>query len=361
MKFSITSHERMAGIFLAVSVLLVTAFIAGAAVRHRWFSPRVRYHTLLTRGDGLSAGAPILLSGIDIGYIGDITIRDDDRVDVELVIQADSAGRIRRGIQAAPRRVLGIGDKRMHLVPQAGATEVLPPGSVIPATEPMELLDVAESIDFGLYLRTMDRTLSSLDRNLTRLDENGRVDHLFEILDRLAPLLDHLDGLVTDAGPPLTAFLKEPALPQAVRGMATLTNDADLYPMIRNAKAALDGQRMDQLLSRAEEVFGRIDRLTAEDGHLEHLLATSDRVLSDGRADRLATSLEHLADEKKLGALVDHLGVLADEMSRVGPEIPALTKDLHATLREAVVVLKALQETWILQGEAKKARVELGR
>ena len=48
-------------------------------------------------------------------------------------------------------------------------------------------------------------------------------------------------------------------------------------------------------------------------------------------------------------------------MARIGPEIPTLTRELLATLREAVIVLKALQRTWILEDETKAVREEGGR
>lgn len=361
MRFSVSSRERTAGLFLLGSVLLVTAFIIGAAVRNRWFSPRVSFHTMLTRGDGLRAGSPVLLSGVEVGYVGQMVIREDERVDVELVVLAEHARRVHTGVHATPRRLLGIGEKRIHLVPLAGATDVQEPGSTIPATEPMEILDLVETVDIGTYFKTADKLLSALDRNLSRLDENGRIDTLFTALDRMGPLLEHIDKLLTDIGPPVTKLLKDPAATQALHGVVAFTTDPALHPALKNAAAALDDKRMDRLLGRAEELFAKLDRLTADDSHLGHLLASGDKLIGDGRADRLLASIDRLADEKKMGALVDHLGVLAEQMSHVGPELPALTKDLHATLREAVIVLKAMQDTWMLEKESKKARSELAK
>jgi hypothetical protein len=43
----------------------------------------------------------------------------------------------------------------------------------------------------------------------------------------------------------------------------------------------------------------------------------------------------------------------------VAPTIPTLARELTLTLREAVVTLKALQQTWILDDKAVRARREL--
>ena len=359
MKFSLSSRERAAGLFLVGSLCLVVVFFIGAAVRNRWFAPRIAYHTVLARGDGLHPGSPVLLAGVEVGEIGSIVITEDDRVHVELIVWAEHAKRIRTGIRAVPRRMLGIGDKRVHLVPQPGPGGPLPHGALIAAQEPVEILDLLETIDFGQYLRTLDRTMASFDKILALLEQDGRLDKLFATLDRLGPLLAKLDKLLDDTAPPLTALLQDPALAVTLQGTATLLNDPALHGFLRGGAAALDRGRMDKLLGRADSAFERLDRLTAEDGHLMRILGSADKVMGEGRADRLVASLERLADDKRSGAMLDHLAVLAEQMARVGPEIPTIAKDLHGTLREAVVVLKALQNTWMLGSESRKAREQL--
>ena len=89
------------------------------------------------------------------------------------------------------------------------------------------------------------------------------------------------------------------------------------------------------------------------------LLAHADKLLSDNRIDRLITSLDHLADEQKLARLLENVSLLAEQTGKISPEIPHLAKELTLTLREAVVVLKALQKTWMLEGKSNDARKEL--
>jgi hypothetical protein len=100
--------------------------------------------------------------------------------------------------------------------------------------------------------------------------------------------------------------------------------------------------------------------MTADNGPLPHVLGSADKLLSDGRIDRLIGSLERLTDEKKLGRIIDNVGVLAEQTGKIGPEIPQITRELTSTLREAVVVLKALQKTWLLKGKAEEVREESG-
>ena len=359
MKFFLSARERTASLFLIGSLGLVILFFVGAAVRNRWFAPRVAYHTVLARGDGLHGGSPILLAGVEVGEIGDISITEDDRVRVDLVIWAEHARRIRTGIRAVPRRMLGIGDKRVHLVSPPGTAPPLQAGAWIAAQEPVEIIDLLETIDFGAYLRAADRAVASVEKVLALLEQDGRLDRLFATLDRLGPLLAKLDKLVDETGAPLASLVQDPELGRTLQGVAALVNDPAVRALVHNTAAMLERSRMDRLLGRADQAFERLDRLTAEDGHLVRLLGSADKLVGDGRADRLVSAIERLADDKRTGAMVEHLSVLAEQMAKIGPEIPTIVKDLHGTLREAVIVLKALQDTWMLGKESRKAREQL--
>ena len=95
------------------------------------------------------------------------------------------------------------------------------------------------------------------------------------------------------------------------------------------------------------------------DGHLQGAIAGADKLMNDGRMDRMLTSVERLTDADKLERLLDDMSAIADQMARIGPDIPAVTRDLASTLREAVIVLKALQKSWLLDDESRDVREEL--
>ena len=57
--------------------------------------------------------------------------------------------------------------------------------------------------------------------------------------------------------------------------------------------------------------------------------------------------MEKITAHKRLDTLVDNMSVVADQTAKVGPEIPILAKELINTLQEAVIVLKAVQKTWL--------------
>ena len=393
MKIFLSTRERIAGLFIVATVGLVVAFFVGAAVHNKWLAARVLYRTQVQRGEGLRAGSPILLSGVEVGEIGALHIADDGKVNVELVVLAEHAHRLRHGSKAVVRRLLGIGEKRIHLTTPPLGGQPLPPGALLAVSEPMDILDVVADLDFGLYLKTINRVVAVMEKLVEKLEENNRFERLVAAFDRLGPLLEKIDKLLGEVQEPLTMLLKNPAIPGALQGFddllrdpalrdtltaahrlladpnlrktvagaEALLNDPAARRLMRGAAEVLEPARINRLLDRSESLVGRLDALMGEKGPATSVLQNADKLLADGKIERLVGAMERLADEKKLARILDNVATLAEQTGKIAPEIPHLTKELTATLREAVVVLKAMQKTWYLEGKAADVRKELDK
>jgi phospholipid/cholesterol/gamma-HCH transport system substrate-binding protein len=348
MKILMTQRERVAGAFVLSSLMLVIAFFVGAAIRNRWFHPRVHFHGKMLHGEGLREGSPISMSGVEVGEIGHLTILDDGGEDVELRVWKDHAHRVREGTRAVAKRLFGIGEKRIQLIPGPRKGTPLPPHSLIPIDERMDLLDAAGAIDLSLTMHVLDRTVITADRLFSKLDEGDRFDRMIMAFDRMGPTLERAEELLGD-----------PNLKGSLAGVNAVVSDPATRKTLQRAAALMEPERLDRLLARTESVLDRVDALTVKNGTLDSTLSNANRLLGDGRADKLIDSMARLSDTDKLGRILDNTVILTEQLGRVGPEIPALTKEIAMTLREAVVVLKALQQTWILDDKAQKARREL--
>jgi len=359
-KIFLSSRERVAGLFLLTAVAGVVAFVVGTAINNRWFVERVPYHVHIARGDGLPEKSPVLLSGIQMGEVGSLTILEDNRVDVEILIYAHHVARMREGTRAEIRRLLGIGEKRIHLHTDSPQSPPLAPGSRLPVVEPRDLLDFISNVDLDRYASAVDRAVAALELLLSSVEQDDRLARMLETVDKLGPLIESVDSLLRKAGPALTSLAKDPALKRTLRGADRLLNDPNLPKTLRGAASALAPERVDALLVQTDRLIGRLEVLLQADGGLHGTLAGTNRLLNDGRLDRVLASVEKASDAVELQTLVGNTALLAEQMAQIGPEIPALTRDLLATLREAVIVLKALQRTWILKDESAEVREEAG-
>lgn len=361
MKIFLSNRERAAGLFIVTTGLLVVAFFVGAAARNHWLAPKTFFHTHLQRGDGLRSGSPVLLSGVEIGEIGKVQLGADERIDVQIVVLQEHAARLRQGTTANVRRILGIGEKRVTLVVPSGSGAVLAQGASILAVEPTDILDVVTELDLGAVVKVSTRMLGVVEKMMATLEEQNRLERLVAAMDRVGPTMDRVNKLIDDLHDPVVALVKDPALHGAMAGADALLSDGAMQRAVRHVASAMEPRRIDRLVSRADTVLDRIEALTGDKGHLPGLLEHADKMLTDGRIDRLIGSMERLTDEKKLARLLDNMSVLAEQSGKVAPEIPHLAKELNLTLREAVIVLKALQKTWVLEGKSDDARKEIQR
>ncbi len=352
-------RERMAGLFLLFAVLGIIAFVVGAAIKNKWLEPRVPYHTHVVRGEGLRPGSPVLLSGVEVGEVGDLSILQDNRIDVEIRVRERHAHRVRKGTTAEVRRLLGIGEKRIYLLSPSDAQEQLPPGALLPANELMDILDAVSHVDLGKYMDTMDRAVGAVEVLLTKLEEEQRLERMMEAFDHMGPTMERLNHLIDEIDEPLADLIKDPSLKRTFRGADKVFNDPQTRKAMRAVATTFDSEQMSKLIARMEQASTRIADMLSEKGDFQGAVNGANRLLNDGRSDRMLTAMEKMTADEKLNKLVDNLSVVADQTAKVGPEIPTMVRELVNTLKEAVIVLKAVQKTWLLDDESKEAIKEL--
>ncbi|MBN2341436.1 MAG: MCE family protein [Deltaproteobacteria bacterium] len=364
MKIYLSYRERVAGLFIIATVVLISLFIVGAAVENLWFTPKVSYHVYVVRGDGLRKGSPVLLSGVEIGEIGDLSIMRDGRVNVELEVLKKHSHRVTASTRAEIRRTMGIGEKRVILyVPPENDPKALALASdaVIPADEPKDLLDLVSTLDLGKYMDTMDKAVTSLDLLLRKLEEEDRMERMVEAFDKLGPTLDVMHSFFTEIHGPMVTLISDPAMLKAFKGGSKLFNDPKTRKLIHVLADTMEPEKIDSMLEKSERLIVSLDKMLQEDGHMARTLSGADRLLNDGKLDRMMTSIESFTTDKKLERLLHNMSVLSVQMAKIGPQIPKMTEEMNATMRELTIVLKALQKTWLLDDETEEVLKKMNK
>jgi len=349
----------MAGLFVLFAGLGVLLFVVGAAVQNRWFMPRVSFHTHIVHGEGLREGSPVLLSGLEVGEVGEMSIMPDNRVDVEILVLEKHAQRLRDGTVANIRRLIGIGEKRIHLISEGNKGQPLPPGAFLPAREPTEILDVVANLDLGQYLSTLNRAVSAMEVVLTKLEEEDRLERMMEAFDEMGPTMKRMNSFFTGIEEPMVSLLTHKSFQGAFSGADRLFNDKNTRKMVRGMAKTFDEEKLQEMLARTDKLIISLDTMMAPDGNFAGTLDGLNKLVNDGRVDKILTSVERLSDSEKIEKLVENMAVLTKQMRIIAPEIPNLTKEMLTTLQEAVVVLKALQKSWLLDDETEEVRKEL--
>jgi phospholipid/cholesterol/gamma-HCH transport system substrate-binding protein len=227
-----TSKELRVGAFVLAGLIVATIVVFLIGDEKRLFDSKVVYHTSFSDVQGLKAGAPVRLGGVDIGTVAHVHHADDpadNRLYLDLRIVKSEAVRIRRDTVARVVNKGLLGDKMIELQEGSNQGPQLPPESDIRGEDPTDFTSLFNEVgnmtkhaqqilvnlevtskafaDQGMHedlrgsMRSMNLLLKEmaegkgyLHRFLTDPAEADRVSHLVASADRAASELNETLG-----------------------------------------------------------------------------------------------------------------------------------------------------------------------
>jgi len=263
------------------------------------FYAKHNLYTSLTTSNGLVEGAPVRLSGVEIGKVRSITLVGNSPTD-QVRIHMRIEERVWQNIKADSKATLGtigmLGDKYIEISPGSPTLPELEIGASIPGHVAGDLLTI------------IDKAPEML----------GNLQRLSSALGKLAGRLEGSEGT-------LGKLLYSDSLYNSLLAMSAETGD-----LIASLKSDLP-----DLTDRANTTLDKIDDLTASvkdtTGSLGMILTS--RSLYD-RLDRVSAGLDSLVADVKAGKGTAG-AMLKDEQ---------LYSDFHKTLLDLQFLLKDIQE-----------------
>src|ERR1700733_1157331 len=122
-------QDLKVGVFVLAGLAMCAVAIFLIGDERRLFSKSVEFHTKFTDVQGLKAGAPIRMGGIDIGHVSSVAYGknpSDTTIYVELDIVSTEAGRIKTDCTAQIATKGLLGDKMLE-VTKGTAAQSIPP------------------------------------------------------------------------------------------------------------------------------------------------------------------------------------------------------------------------------------------
>lgn len=170
MKFRIRFAHQVVGVFILVALAFVLAILVLMGINQRWFAKNYYYESEFDSAGGLSVGMAVTFRGFEIGRVTEISLSEDNRVEVDFYIEDTYVDRVyQNSVLQLTSSPIGLGG---GLVFHQGvqSTEPLPEGSFIPSL----------SIEEG-----------------RRLLAQGKVE-LPRSSDAIGSLIDQLDPILTN-------------------------------------------------------------------------------------------------------------------------------------------------------------------
>ncbi len=171
-------REVKVGLFVFVGMIVTAAVVFFIGDERRLFEPKVHFKATFNDVQGLKPGAPVRLSGVDIGYVqavGHGPDRDDNRLYVSFEVVRAEAPRVRSDSVAKVGNKGLLGDKMLEVSPGTPGHEPLPPGSLVPSEEAADYSALLSRV--GEMGRKADAILTNVEKATGALaDDQVRED-----------------------------------------------------------------------------------------------------------------------------------------------------------------------------------------
>jgi len=279
--------EVSVGIMITVAVVVLLAGVLWLA--RGGLSSGYPLYTRFAWGQNLKQGQPVLLAGVNIGYVDNVELRPDGYLDV--VMRVNNQYHVPKTAKATVRAVGFFGDVAVALTPKLGAnlTDTFAAGDTIPAGAPeagvAEIMTKADSISGALSQITHALQVQVVDA--------GGLRDLRRTIGATTALAAQLQKIATQQNDNLTQTLT--AYRNVAQSIDTAQIDSTVHSFrassqyVSSTAAKLDtaASRLNELLAKANNDRGTLGLLLSDSTlyrNLRNSLASADSLLADIKA-----------------------------------------------------------------------------
>lgn len=150
-------------IFIGTILLVISIFLIGS--REQLFTGTIEIKAYFNQIEGLKTGAPVRLSGYDIGSVSGISLVDEKTGNVEVRMRIDSELKrfIRLDSQAAIETEGLVGKKIVTITPGSPNLEEISDGGIIKSKNPLNISVIIEETEAVIaYLKNVTKDLADI-------------------------------------------------------------------------------------------------------------------------------------------------------------------------------------------------------
>lgn len=237
--------EVLVGIFTLVALLV--GFIGALWLARGGLAPGYPLYTTFTWGAGLKQGQPVLLAGVNVGYVGDVDLRGDGALVVTMRVRKEY--HVPKGTTATVEPNGFFGDVLVALRPSGPSASAFAAGDTIPPGRPSPSVgDVLMRVD------TLAGHLTALTGALRKqlVDDHG-LQEIRQAVARANAMFAEIEKVAADQNEELK---KTQA---ALRRVANAVDSAQVDSTLRALKGA--GLAVDSLTGAFRSTSARLDTL----------------------------------------------------------------------------------------------------
>jgi len=282
------------GLFVVVTVLLITAFVGYVAYKKDVFSKVYTFTFSSKSGEGFSEGMPLVFSGFEIGKVQSLELNEKGIVLIKIKVPERHVKWIRSGTIFILDRPL-IGSAKIVVYTENLNSPVLSTG-MVPEIYP--------------------------------------VDSINEAIQKVQPILKKIDTILANSVKITTNLSgKETLLEMATGDRESVKSINELLKKSKDI-----GYKLDSILKKADSLTTKTD---------ESLFGT------DGLLPLVRTMLKDIIDKlERLNATIDDLPEISSNVSKSTGDLDKLRQDIDAAIESSNELLKNIDR--ILPGEKER-------
>lgn len=297
-----SKFERGSSIFIGGALFGCIIFFTLMMTKKGWLEAKISYETILESGNGVRVGSAVEMVGIRIGSVSGLELDDKNRIRTRIKVLRKFQDRIREDSRITLARQFIVGDKTLHISPGNPKLKRIPENGLLEAEESVGVIDLLNGRKLGPYFQTMELALAEMKKLVDMLlKEKGS-----------EKVVSSLVGL-----------------PRMITGVTTASRE-----LSKVGRQMSTDERIGTLVANLASTTEQIKMYSPEFG-------------------------------KDFSAIVANMSVLSEEFKKVipalaviAPDLPKSSQRLVQALDEAVIVLKAMQRSFLLRGSAREVREE---
>ena len=300
--FSIRHRDRIVGLFISGAIVLMIGGVLLVKMETRQLQEGFVYHSSLSKTYGITVESPIKLSGITIGKVESVTLRNDGAIQIDFYIFSKYSSFLTKGGHMEITGSMGLGDifggTSLEYSFDSKSQEVLPKGSYVEIIAPPELGEFLKKLDPEKKAQTIQSILDNVDnisQDVETVTAKFRKEQgaLFKTLDNVETITKN----VADATGQLPQFLNQ--LNQSVETLDSVVHTVkNMLGDLETDVTAISGdarKAMAQLSLSLDDVSLILNHVLNVLGNVEKGSHNIPVIISNGRD--LLQNIEEITDK----------------------------------------------------------------
>lgn len=309
MRVRFNKFERVAGLFVLVAVVGFLFSMLSVAIKQGWFETKIYLTTTFENADGIHPGTSVQMAGLKAGSVESVDLTHDNKILVRFYLLSKFHPKVKKDSQAQLTRPFIIGERVLEVTVGSEKENQVLPESSIASYETMDLMTVMSGKKLGNYLETMSTMVENLKTLAEAFLDKNRTQAFINMFDRVDPLLKNLNAMSVE--------------------------------VIKLSKQASKDENLGIVLSQLTTTTKELNKIIPD--------------IND-KAPNLAKDLATVVSN--LSVLTEQFKVFIPAIAEVAPDLPRSSRRALEALDEAVILLKAMEKSFLVRGNVQEVREE---